>query len=138
MTTTADVLRTVPLFQGMTDAAVEAIGGLAEEADFAAGDVLVREGDPGDAFIVIVGGRATVDQGGTTVRELSAGSFLGEISLIDGGPRSATVTAVEPIHALVLHRDGFDRLMHDFPVVRLDLVTALTQRLRQRAPAVSD
>lgn len=138
MTTTADVLRTVPLFQGMTDAAVEAIGALAEETDFAAGDVLVREGDPGDAFIVIVDGRATVDQGGTIVRELSSGSFVGEISLIDGGPRSATVTAVEPIRALVLHRDGFDRLMHDFPVVRLDLVTALTQRLRQRAPAVSD
>jgi CRP-like cAMP-binding protein len=60
------------------------------------------------------------------------------ISLIDGGPRTATVTAREPITALVIDRAGFDRLMDDWPVVRLELVSALTQRLRTTAPAVSD
>lgn len=138
MTTTSDVLRSVPLFHGMTDRTVEAIEGLAEEATYPSGAVLVREGDPGDCFIVIVNGRATVDQGGQAIRELSAGDFLGEISLVDGGPRTATVTAVDPIQALVVRRDGFDRLMTDYPPVRLDVLTALTQRLRERTPAVSD
>jgi CRP-like cAMP-binding protein len=132
------MLRAVPLFQGMTDRSVEEISQLAEETEFPSGGVLVREGDPGDTFIVIVEGRATVDLGGQPIRELSVGDFLGEISLIDGGPRTATVTAAEPIRALVIRRDGFDRLMNGFPAVRLGILTALTQRLRQRAPSYSD
>jgi CRP/FNR family cyclic AMP-dependent transcriptional regulator len=138
MTTTSDVLRSIPLFQGMTDRSVEAIEGLAEETAYPSGALLVREGDPGDSFIVIVTGRATVDRGDQPIRELSAGDFLGEISLIDGGPRTATVTAVEPIAALVIQRDGFDRLMNRYPSVRLEILTALTQRLRERTPAISD
>ena len=102
------------------------------------GDTLVRQGDPGETLIVIVDGRATVDQDGTVIRRLANGDFLGEISLIDGGPRTATVIAETPIEALVIDRAGFDRLMGDHPAVRLGLLMALSERLRQRAPAVSD
>ena len=69
---------------------------------------------------------------------MSAGEFLGEISLIDHGPRTATVTATEPIDALVVHSDDFYRLINDFPAVRLAVLTALTQRIRRRRPAISD
>ena len=138
-TTTNDaLLRTVPLFQGMTDSAIDAIAGLAEPGHYAAGDTLVRQGEPGETLIVIVDGRATVDQDGTVIRRLANGDFLGEISLIDGGPRTATVIAETPIEALVIDRAGFDRLMNDHPAVRLGLLMALSERLRQRAPAVSD
>ena len=136
--TNAALLRTVPLFQGMTDSAIDAIAGLAEPGHYAAGDTLVRQGEPGETLIVIVEGRATVDQDGTEIRRLANGDFLGEISLIDGGPRTATVTAETPIEALVIDRAGFDRLMGDHPAVRLGLLMALSERLRQRAPAVSD
>jgi CRP-like cAMP-binding protein len=122
----------------MTDRSIEAIAGLAEESDFPSGSVLVREGDPGETFMVIVDGRASVDRGGERIREMSAGEFLGEISLIDHGPRTATVTAVEPIRALVVRCDGFDRLMNEFPVVRNDILSALTQRIRAQGPALSD
>ena len=138
MTTTSDFLRSVPLFEGMTDRSIDAIARLTEDATFPAGAVLVEEGRPGDTFIVIVDGRATVDKGGARIRELAAGDFLGEISLIDGGPRTATVTAIEAIQALVIRHDGFDRLMDEFPAVRLEILTALTQRLRTRTPAISD
>lgn len=138
MPSPSEILRRAPLFQGMTDRAIDAIAGLAEETDYPAGAVLVREGEPGDAFIILVDGRATVDHGGQPIRDLAAGDFLGEISLIDRGPRTATVTATAPIHALVVRCDGFDRLMDEFPSVRLQLLEALTQRLRQRAPAVTD
>ena len=103
----------------MTDSAIDAIAGLAEPGHYAAGDTLVRQGDPGETLIVIVEGRATVDQDGTEIRRLANGDFLGEISLIDGGPRTATVTAETPIEALVIDRAGFDRLMGDHPAVRL-------------------
>jgi CRP-like cAMP-binding protein len=138
MATTAEVLRSIPLFQGMTDTAVDAIADLAEEASFPAGGELTREGEPGESFLVIVTGRASVEIGTRTVRELGAGDYLGEISLIDGRPRTATVTALEAVTALVVPRAGFERLINDYPSVRLDVLNALTSRLRERAPAVSD
>ena len=96
MSTKAEVLRSVPLFQGMTDRSIETIASLAEETRFESGSTLVREGEPGDQFLIIRDGSAVVDQGGHAIRELGSGDFLGEISLIDGRPRSATVTATAP------------------------------------------
>jgi CRP-like cAMP-binding protein len=124
MTTNAELLRTVPLFQGMTESAIAAIADLAEPAEFSPGDVLVRQGDPGETLLVIVAGGAAVNQNGIVLRQLASGDFLGEISLIDGGRRTATVTAVDAIHALVVDRAGFDRLMNEHPAVRLGLVMA--------------
>lgn len=86
----------------------------------------------------LVAGQATVEQDGRSIRSLDAGDFLGEIALIDGGPRTATVTATSPVDVLTVDRVGFGRLMAEFPVVRLDLVSALTQRLREHAPTPTD
>ena len=107
MATTTEVLRSIPLFQGMTDTAIEAIADLAEDASFPTGSELTREGEPGESFIVIVVGRASVEIGTHTVRELVAGDYLGEISLIDGRPRTATVVALEPVTALIVPRAPF-------------------------------
>jgi CRP/FNR family transcriptional regulator, cyclic AMP receptor protein len=128
MTTNAEALRSIPLFSGMSDGSIEIIAGIVREASFPSGD----------SFLIIRTGSATVEQGGRTLRELGAGDFLGEIALIDGGRRTASVTAVEPIDALVIDRPGFSRLMNDFPVIRFDLVNVLTQRLRERGPEPLD
>jgi CRP/FNR family transcriptional regulator, cyclic AMP receptor protein len=136
--TTTDTLRSIPLFEGMTDRSIEAISELAAPITFGPGATLVREGDPGDSFLVILDGSATVTEGGAVIRTLRAGDFLGEVSLLDGGRRSATVTAASDVRGLVIDREGFQRLMDDFPVVRLEIVTALSQRLRARAPEVTD
>lgn len=138
MATNTDVLRAVPLFAGMTDGSLTSIADLAQEATYDPASAIVREGDPGESFVVIVKGGATVEQDGRTVNLLGPGDFLGEIALIDGGPRTATVTATEPIAALVIDRSGFRRLMDQHPGVRHDLLIALTQRLRQRAPTPLD
>jgi hypothetical protein len=104
MAVSADLLRLVPLFRGLTDRSFEAIASLASETRHGAGDVLVRQGGPGD--------------------------FLGEISLVDGSPRTATVTALDAIDALCIHRDGFIDLIDRIPVFRLEVFSALTQRIR--------
>jgi CRP-like cAMP-binding protein len=131
--TTTDLLRGVPLFSGLTDTAIDAIAGLTKEASYAAGDTLVREGEPGDSFIILVSGSATVDRGGRPIAELDRGDFLGEISLLDRGPRTATVTAREPIDALVVDHADFRRLVEEFGAVRYEIVTALTERIRRDA-----
>ena len=138
MATNSEVLRAVPLFAGMTDRSLERIAELARETNYEPGTVIVREGEPGESFVVIVSGGANVDQGGRVFKTLGAGDFLGEIALIDGGLRIATVTATEPLAALVIDRAGFQRIMDEHPVARHDLVNALTHRLRQRAPTPLD
>ena len=102
-----DHLTQVPLFRGMTQSALEAVAGLAAETQFADGDEMTREGDEGDAFYVIVDGQLVVSQNGMTVRNMGPGDFLGEISLIDGRPRTATATAAGPVKALVIRRPEF-------------------------------
>jgi CRP/FNR family cyclic AMP-dependent transcriptional regulator len=131
MAVDVDLLRTVPLFSGMTDRAIAAVADLAEESAFAAGDVLVSEGDPGDAFFILIDGTADVSQGGRQLASLGPGSTLGEISLLDGRPRTATVTCTAPIRAAVIRRSGFERLMDGFPAVRLGVVMNLTERVRR-------
>ncbi len=131
-------IRAIPLFQGCSDRSIEIIAGITEEASFPAGAVLVREGDEGASLIIIRTGTASVDQAGRFLRRLGPGDFLGEIALIDGRPRTATVTADEPIDALVIGREGFARIMDEFPVIRYDLVNALTQRLRDGSPTPID
>ena len=94
MSAVVDHLANVPLFQGMTESARDAVAGLAEETHFEDGATVTREGDEGDAFYVVVDGRLEVSRNGMTLRELGPGDFLGEISLVDGRPRTATVPAI--------------------------------------------
>jgi CRP/FNR family cyclic AMP-dependent transcriptional regulator len=136
--TTTDVLRGVPLFQGMSDRSIASIAELATPTSFEAGSTLIVEDTPGDTFIVLTAGSAEVTRAGRRLRTVAAGDFLGEISLIDGGPRTATVTASTPVETLVIDRDGFARLMSEFAVVRLDVVSALTHRLRERSRLETD
>ena len=131
-------LRRVPLFGAMTDAAIASIAELAETAEFGAGARLTVEGEPGDAFFALTAGAALVSRGGVTVRSLGPGDFVGEISLIDGKPRTATVTATAPIRALVLRRDAFLSLIDRFPSVRLGVLMALTERIRSDARRPTD
>ena len=131
MTVTDPVLRGVPLFSGMTDRALDAIGDLAGDATFDVDDDLVRQGEPGDSFLILRSGSAQVLKDGEPIRRLGPGDFLGEISLIDGGPRTATVRATEPISAVVIGRDDFATLLDRHPSVRLELLMALTARIRQ-------
>jgi cAMP-dependent protein kinase regulator len=94
MTVTPDLLRRVPLFAAMSDHSIELVAGLFQEVAYADGATLVRQGDPGEEFIVLLEGRARVEQDGHRLRELGAGDFLGEISLLDGRPRPRSLQPV--------------------------------------------
>jgi CRP-like cAMP-binding protein len=130
MTDIADDLRRVPLFSGMTDAALTAVAELASPIEFADGDALTVEGADGDAFFLLLDGRVSVSRGGAPISELAAGDFIGEIALIDGRPRTATAVAVGPVQALVVQRADFQALMERFGAVRLGVLMALTDRIR--------
>ena len=138
MSDVVEHLREVPLFRGMTDTAIAAVARLADETQFEPGTELTREGDPGDAFLVIVDGSVTVSRDGAAVTRLGPGDFLGEISLLDGRPRTATAVADGPVKALVVQRPAFLELMETYGAVRLGILMALTDRIRRDVAASTD
>jgi CRP/FNR family transcriptional regulator, cyclic AMP receptor protein len=125
-----DLLRRVPLFSDLDQRSLEAVGVLAREVDVPAGHVLMLEGEPGSTFYAIVEGTIRVERAGGTVRSMTAGGFLGEIALLEHGPRTATATCVTDCRLLTLERHEFDRLMVTMPHLERRIRAAVARRPR--------
>jgi CRP-like cAMP-binding protein len=134
MSDKVDLLRRVPLFAGLGRRELEEIQSLADEVEVPAGRELTREGRSGEEFFLIVSGRVGVVREGVRVRTMSDGDFLGEIALVDGRPRSATVTTETPTRLLVLAHREFNSLMERFPSIQTAVLRALAERIRQTEP----
>ena len=127
----APVLHELPLFAGVSQRHVRKIAALATEARFSAGARIVRQGDPGDAFFVILDGDATVARArGLPSIPLGPGDSFGEMALLDGGERSATVVARSDVLCLRLGRTPFTKMLKREPDLALALLRELTRRLR--------
>jgi CRP/FNR family cyclic AMP-dependent transcriptional regulator len=124
------LLRGVPLFADLDERAVQAVAILAHEAAFKAGDVLMLEGEPGDAFYVIVDGTVRIERGDRPIRSLTAGGYLGEIALYDRRPRTATATCVTDVRTLTIRAHEFERLMETLPAMDRRIRAAVDRRLR--------
>jgi len=129
-----EMLRRVPLFEGLGRKELEEVGRLCDEVDLPAGRVLMREGDSGDEFYLVLEGSVRVDRGGATVATLGPGQFLGEIALVDHGPRTATATCETACRLLVLGHREFNSVMASSQEIRTRVLTALAQRVRHLTP----
>ncbi len=114
----ADLLRRVPLFAGLSKRELEQLGGIADELDLGEGRTLIKQGDRGREFFVLVDGSAKVSQDGRDVRTLHGGDFFGEIALVTDVPRTSTVTSSTPVRLLVLTKRDFQRLMRERPSIQ--------------------
>jgi len=123
-----ELLRSVPLFGDLDQQSLEAIGVLAHELQLPAGHVLMREGEPGTTFYVIAVGTVRVERSGAAVRSMTAGGFLGEIALLEHGPRSATATCVTDCRLLAIEHHEFDRLLQAFPHLHRRIEAAVARR----------
>src|SRR5919201_292325 len=124
-----ELIRDVPLFSRLSNKALQEVSGIADEIDFPAGKVLTQEGARGREFIVILEGAAEVEQNGKRINTLGEGDFFGEIALVTKLPRTATVTATEPVRALVITDRDFLTLMKRSSEVGEGIVEALAERL---------
>lgn len=129
-----ELLRRVPLFAGTRGPTLQLIGRLADEVDVADGHVLMREGEFGHDFILIVEGRVRIERGGQEINALGPGEFLGEIALIDHGRRTATAVTDGPTKLLVITHQGFNSLLVDSPDIQLEVMKALAARVRHLEP----
>jgi CRP/FNR family cyclic AMP-dependent transcriptional regulator len=124
-----ELIAGVPLFAQCSKRELAEIASLADELGLPAGRKLTAEGGTGHEFVVIAEGAADVKRGGRVVNRLGAGDFLGEISLVTGRPRTATVTTTAPSRVLVLGARDFRRLLRDLPSLQLKVLDALGDRL---------
>ena len=130
-----ELLRSVPLFASQGERGIDEISRLVQVVDLPAGRRITTEGEPGREFFVIASGSVKIERQGRHLRTLNAGDFLGEIALIDGGPRTATATTETDAQLLVIAQSDFGVLLERFPEIQTTVLRALTERIRRLDPS---
>ncbi len=123
-----ELLRGVPLFQGLSKRQLEQVASLVDEIQLPADRELTQEGTSGKEFVVLVDGVADVTRNGELINTLGPGDFLGEISLVTGWPRTATVTTRTASRVLVLSAVGFRSLLQRMPRIQSKVLDAVVVR----------
>ena len=124
-----ELLKRVPLFERCSQRELAQIAALADELTLPSPRTLTAQGASGFEFIILVEGQADVVRGVRKVNELRPGDFVGEIALVTGEPRTATVKTRGPSRLLVLTASGFRALMQDVPSIKDKVLEAVTRRL---------
>ncbi len=131
-----ELLRRVSIFEGLDERGLGALEKLLKLRSFSPDSVIVSQSDPGDALFVLVRGRVKVVLYGEKGREMilssfRPGEFFGEMSLLDGQPRSANVIAIEPSALYVLERNAFAKYLGENPRIALNILAEMSRRLRR-------
>ena len=118
-------LKSVDIFEHATVEQLGRIAGLMEEVNFEAGETIYKEGEPGDAFYVILSGRVLLERNGSTIRELNEKEAFGTLEVLDFHPRVATAKAIDQLRALKLNGQEF----HDLLSLDIEMVQAVFRTL---------
>ena len=130
MTVGRSALERTPLFAGLDRGHLDDVLSVGRRVSYQPGQAIVERGDPGDAMYIMVDGAAEVDVGGRYHR-LEQGDFFGEMAVLAGKPREATVKAVEPVEALQIPADEFQAFLLEHPHIALAMLQSLVERLRE-------
>jgi CRP/FNR family transcriptional regulator, cyclic AMP receptor protein len=125
-----NVLGEVPLFACLNARHRRKVADLARIRRFHEGEAIIRLGDAAGAMYVVLDGEVAVEPPGRRAVRLGIGSFIGELALLDDGPRTATVTASTPVVALMISRPSFEKLLRTEPTIAAAIAQELARRLR--------
>ncbi len=125
------LLQGVPLFANMNHRHLQKIAMGGQPQQFPAGKAIIKEGESGIGFYLVLTGRVQVKKGGRILSELGRGQFFGEMALLDSGPRSADVVASEPTECFCLASWNLEGIRHGDPELTEVILRELVRRLRQ-------
>lgn len=128
--TWANVLEAVPLFSGLSGRHLKKVAAAGRIARFHDRTAIVRAGEAGDSLFVVLDGDVVVRRRGAAELKVGLGSFFGEMALLDGGVRSATVLADGPVVCLVINRQRFVKVLRAEPSIAIAMLGELAERLR--------
>lgn len=123
-------LHHVPLFAACSQKDLARIVAGGDEASFKPGQTLIEEGQLGREAFIILKGVATVQRGGKKIASVGAGSMVGELALLDNGPRTASVVCSTEVDVLVINQRYFHGILRDVPALTQKLLTSLAGRVR--------
>jgi len=130
-----DRLARVPLFKELSKRDLEFLATRVDEVSLKPGQTVIREGQPTDAFFILLSGTVNVTRGEKPAAQLGPGDFFGEIGMLDQGPATATVVADGPVEAMVLSHAQFRDAIKGNDGLALQVIAAMAQRLRANALA---
>jgi len=125
-----EMLQKAPLWSGLAERELKVISRSFKELKYGTGDVIVRKGEAGVGFYLIADGTVEVRSDGRVLSRLGPGQFFGEMSVLDGQPRSADVVALEPSRCLALTSWSFKSIVSEHPKIALKLLQESVRRLR--------
>ena len=126
----ADMLEKCPLWSGLDRQDFKAIVKISKEQKFESGETIVKKGEEGTGFYLVLEGAVEVRSNGNTLSKLGAGQFFGEMSVVDTQPRSADVVTVEPSRVLFLSAWSFKSLISERPRIAVKMLQEFVRRLR--------
>lgn len=129
-------LQRVPLFSGFDEDELRRVAALSRIVEAPVGTVVTQIGEPGDSFFIIIDGAMAVRTPVGAGSQLQPGDFFGEMSLLDGEPRSATIVATTDVRLLIVDRSHFWRLLNETPDLVSRMLTILSRRVRRLEQAV--
>jgi CRP-like cAMP-binding protein len=127
----AEQLAGLPLFSACSGRDLQRLARAADELKVAAGTELTTQGAVGREAFVVIDGTAEVSKDGVAAAELGPGDHFGELALLDGGPRTATVTATSDMTVLVLSKPAFNAVLDEIPTLAHKLLVSTARRLRE-------
>jgi CRP/FNR family transcriptional regulator, cyclic AMP receptor protein len=133
----ADALNNVPLFGDLSKRDLERVARIADEIDSMPGEVLIRQGELAREFFLIARGGVKIERDGKVIAHRGEGEVLGELALIDGKPRTATVITEKPSTLLLIEWQRFWPLLESQPTVKTKLLVGVTRRLREVQDSLS-
>jgi CRP-like cAMP-binding protein len=128
---TDELLAEVPLFKDLSKKHLKRVAALATRLDLPAGRELIREGEAGHEFLVLLDGEVEVRKGDKVVATRGPGGFFGEIALLEHRPRTATVVSTTPVVVEVIGQREFATMLEDEPEVAAQLTSAMKRRLEE-------
>jgi len=129
-----ELLRNVPLFSGLSAKELMSLSRLMDEIDLKPGTVIIREGNTGGEFFIVLEGTIEVKRKGRRLARLGPGDYLGEIALIDHGPRTATAMVETDARLLVLASREFHSMLASDPRIENKILRTLAARVRDMSP----
>ena len=129
--TTEELLAQVPLFEGLSKKHLQQVSRLATRIDGDAGKVLTREGEVGREFILVLEGEVEIRRGDEVIATRGAGSYIGEIALLEHQPRTATVVATTPVVLEIIGAREFSTLLEDEPEIAAKVRATSAERVKE-------
>jgi len=133
-----EMLEKASIWSGLDKKDLKFIAKLSKERKYETGDFIVKKGEGGVGFYLILDGSVEIRSNGITLSTLGPAQFFGEMSVIDNQPRSADVVAVEPSRCLILSAWSFNALISEHPKIALKILQEFVRRLRTTNKALSE